>query len=193
MLWGTIARIGFVFRVEKQMAIPPRGDPRRPLHLAVRSTRLLGIIFLLFGSCASIPFLIRGAGSMGGGMLSAATLFVYVGPGAVYLVTAIYLKCRQFWAVVVGLAMASIQAIFVLLAVTFILIATVRQPAISFSLIPMAVLIFIVLVLGQLIYHLARSFDAIKYAPVEEQHGFEPLMAQQVEPPAVPRENEAGT
>jgi hypothetical protein len=48
------------------------------------------------------------------------------------------------------------------------------------------VLIFILLALAQLIYHLALSFDAIKYAPVEEQHGFEPLMAQPVEPPKAP-------
>jgi hypothetical protein len=173
--------------VEKQMAVPPRGDPRRPLHLAIRSTRVLAIIFLLFGTCASIPLLITGGMARRGGMfLNAGILFLYVGPGAVYLVTAIYLKRRQFWAVVVGLVMASIQSLFVLLAIAGILITMVRQPGSSIVLIPMGVLIFIILALAQLIYHLALSFDAIKYAPVEEQHGFEPLMAQPVEPPKAP-------
>ena len=30
------------------MALPPKHDPRRPLHLAVRSCRLLGLVFLCF-------------------------------------------------------------------------------------------------------------------------------------------------
>ena len=174
------------------MAIPPRGDPRRPLHLAVRSTRVLAIIFLLFGTCASIPMLIHGAVPMGGRMfLNLSVFIVYVGPGAVYLVTAIYLKCRRFWALILALVMASIQLLFALLGISVLLIAEMRQPAGSVAAIPAAILIFIILALAQLIYHLSLSFNAIRYTPVEEQHGFEPLMAQPVEPPTAPKEDEA--
>ena len=53
------------------------------------------------------------------------------------------------------------------------------------------VLVFIILALAQLIYHLALSFEAIKYAPPEEHHGFEPLMGLPIESPPMPGENEA--
>jgi len=187
MLCRTTPGIDFIFRVEKQMAVPPRGDPRRPLHLAIRSTRMLAIIFLLIGTLVSFLLLMQGGVPRRGGMLfTGAFLFFYVGPGAVYLVTAIYLKRRQFWAVVVGLVLASVQSLFVLFAIAGIFITVVRQSGASIAIFPVAVLIFILLALAQLIYHLALSFDAIKYAPVEEQHGFEPLMAQPVEPPKAP-------
>ena len=35
------------------MALPPRGDPRRPLHLAVRSMWVLGVMLVLLGLCGS--------------------------------------------------------------------------------------------------------------------------------------------
>jgi hypothetical protein len=165
------------------MAIPPRGDPRRPLHLAVRSTRVLAIIFLLFGTCASIPMLIQGALPMRGRMfLNLGVFIVYVGPGVVYFVTAIYMKRRQFWAVILALVMASIQLLFALLGISVLLIAEMRRPASSVAMIPAGVLIFVIL---------ALSFNAIRYTPVEEQHGFEPLMAQAVESPTAPKEDEA--
>jgi hypothetical protein len=174
------------------MAIPPRGDPRRPLHLAVRSTRVLAIIFLLFGTCASIPMLIQGALPMRGRMfLNLGVFIVYVGPGVVYFVTAIYMKRRQFWAVILALVMASIQLLFALLGISVLLIAEMRRPASSVAMIPAGVMIFVILALAQLIYHLALSFNAIRYTPVEEQHGFEPLMAQAVESPTAPKEDEA--
>jgi len=170
------------------MALPPKGDPRRPLHLAVRSTRMLAIIFLLFGSCAFVPFLIRGAMPVNARVfLELGNVILYFGPGAVYLVTSIYLMRRRFWAVVVAIVLASIQLLLVLIGIISLLIVMMRQPipqpVSSFALIPAGILLLIILALVQLIYHLALSFEAIKYIPVEEQHGFEPLMAQPVEPP----------
>jgi hypothetical protein len=181
-------KLPFRFRVEKQMGIPARGDPRRPLYLAVRSTRVLGILFLLIGTFVSLLLSVRGGMPRRGGIfLTGGLLLFYVGPGVVYLITAIYLKRRQFWAVVVGLVLASIQSLFVLLGIAGILLTLMRQPAVSIALVPMGVMIFVLLALAQLIYHLSLSFEAIKYAPTEEQHGFEPLMAT----PPPPKENDA--
>ena len=36
--------------------LPPKGDPRRPLHLAVRSTRLLGVASVLCGLVVILAF-----------------------------------------------------------------------------------------------------------------------------------------
>jgi len=181
MLWQEIASSRF--RVKKQMAIPPRGDPRRPLHLAVRSTRLLGILFLLIGTLMSSLTLRGGIPGRRGMVLTALLLLFYIGPGVVYLVTAIFLARRRFWAVVVGLVLASLQSLFVLFAIGSILIDIMRHPSRSVAMIPMVVMIFVILALAQLIYHLSRSFEAIRYAPVEDQHGFEPVMAKAVEAP----------
>jgi len=169
------------------MALPPRGDPRRPLHLAIRSTRVLAILFLLFGTCAFIPMLMQGGMPRRGGLfLGVSDLLFYIGPGAAYLVFSLFLRQRQFWAVVAALVLASIQLILTLFFAGALLIATLRQPNSSISLIAGGMVALVILALGQLIYHLALSFEAIKYGSVEQQHGFEPLMVQPVDLPAPP-------
>lgn len=83
------------------MALPPKGDPRRPLYLAIRSTRMLAIFFLLFGIFgAAALFIPRGMSSRAQTLITILTLMAYIGPGAAYLVFSIYLKQLRFWAVV---------------------------------------------------------------------------------------------
>jgi hypothetical protein len=168
-----------------KMALPPKGDPRRPLHLAIRSTRLLAIIFLLFGSCVFIPFLI-GRTARGIAPFAVASALIYTGPGAAYLVFSIYMKRRKFWAVVCATVLASIQLLLTLIGGIFGIIAVWHGPLPldATELIPMAILAFVILALSQLIYHLALSFEAIKHVPPDEQQrGFEPLMAQPIDVP----------
>ena len=43
------------------MALPPKGDPQRPLALAVRSTRILGILFIGLGLCGTLPMMLAPA------------------------------------------------------------------------------------------------------------------------------------
>jgi hypothetical protein len=137
-----------------------------------------------------LVLIVRGFAPMRNGIiLTAGLFFLYIGPGVIYLVTAIYLKRRRFWAVIVGLVLASVHLLFVLIVIAGLLITMSRHPAASVALIPMILMIFVGLALAQLIYHLSLSFEAIKYAPVEDQHGFEPLMGQAVEPPPAPRAN----
>jgi hypothetical protein len=162
------------------MALPPRGDPRRPLHLAIRSTRLLGGFFVVLGLFSLVPMLLSArAGSLAGmRVYFMASAMVYVVPGALYLLCSICLGRRQFWAVVGGIVLASIQLVFVVVASLGAVIALVSSPAVPPVLfwIMVAVLAFVGLALAQLIYHLARCFEAIKHpGPGEEIRGFEPL------------------
>jgi hypothetical protein len=162
------------------MALPPKGDPRRPLHLAIRSTRLLGGFFVALGLFSLVPMLISAqAGRMVG--MSAyfmAGAMVYAVPGALYILCSIYLGRRQFWAVVAGLVLASIQLIFVLFAVfgAVVSLASSQNSLPVFFWIMVGLLAFVGLALAQLVYHLSKSFEAIKHpAPGEEVRGFEPV------------------
>ena len=38
------------------MPLPPKGDPQRPIELAIRSSRLLGIVSTLFGLVMVVVF-----------------------------------------------------------------------------------------------------------------------------------------
>jgi hypothetical protein len=44
------------------MSLPPKGDPRRPLHLAIRSIRSLACLFFFIGAVASIATAAMGPG-----------------------------------------------------------------------------------------------------------------------------------
>jgi len=167
------------------MALPPRGDPRRPLHLAIRSTRLLAIIFLFLGGCLCAAVLANGRRSSIISLPAMAMLLFYFGPGVAYLIFTIYLKRRQFWAVLSSLILASIQLLFALVvAITLLIVSMIKSAHnVNFVIAPLLLLGIVILALAQLIYHLALSFEAIKHVPVEEQRGFEPLMVQPIAPP----------
>ena len=157
------------------MALPPRGDPRRPLHLAIRSTRLLAIIFLFLGGCLCAAVLANGRRSSIISLPAMAMLLFYT----------IYLKRRQFWAVLSSLILASIQLLFALVvAITLLIVSMIKSAHnVNFVIAPLLLLGIVILALAQLIYHLALSFEAIKHVPVEEQRGFEPLMVQPIASP----------
>lgn len=163
------------------MALPPKGDPRRPLHLAVRSLRVLGVILVLFSLCTlgptTLPMLRSGRGGPGNfPVFLVLAVLVYLVPGVLYLVFSIFLARRERWAVIGGLVLASVHGALSLLAlVSMALVAATGQvpgPAV----IPLVVMALVVVALAQLIYHLARSFEAIRYPPFGvEERGFEPL------------------
>jgi hypothetical protein len=163
------------------MALPPRGDPRRPLHLAIRSTRLLGGLFVLFSFCAMTPLLFPasfGGSARGASVYVASAAAVYFVPGLLYIVFSIYLAQRKFWAVVGAIILASIQLLFVLISLLLAMIvvfAPHSSPG-ALMIIPLAVIALMGAALGQLTYHLAKSFEAIRYTPWgQEERGFEPI------------------
>jgi len=169
------------------MPLPRKGDPRRPLHLAVRSTRLLAIIFLFFGSLAVAPMLTRGGLARGPDLLVSLSIFlVYIAPGVAYLIFSIFLKRRQLWAVWADLILASIHLLITLIGAVTLIIVSLNTMNRIIALAPAAILGLIILALAQLIYHLALSFEAIKHVPPEESRGFEPLMVEPITPPTSP-------
>jgi hypothetical protein len=194
------------------MALPPKGDPRRPLVLAIRSTRLFGILFLLFGLCSTLPMLMmrgrfmgmRGAGSGGISLIMLAVyvvmpMLVYFGPGIAYLITSVYLGRRTGWAIVLGLVVTSIHLLMMLLAGVGVgaMIVSVsqdpRQSGIIMVVLAATLVCVFIAALIQLLYHLAKSFEAIKYVPPDTQYGFEPIVSAQVAPsPATPTPSAPG-
>ena len=114
--------------------------------------------------------------------------------GVAYVLFSIYLKRRQFWAVLGSLILASIQLLFTAIAAVSLKIITLTKSAntLNFATISLNLLgsVSVILMLAQLIYHLALSFEAIKHVPVEEQRGFEPLMIQPINNPDIPPSSE---
>lgn len=166
------------------MALPPRGDLRRRMHLAIRSMWVLGSLLLLIGLCGIGGSLFSLAGRSpvppGVGVMQLVGSTIYWAPGVLYVVFAVYLKRRQLWAVVGGLILASIQFLFLLTGLV-VMIAIYFSPDSSLPppfLIAVGVMALFVLALAQLVYYLARSFQAIREPPYgREEHGFEPVMA----------------
>ena len=177
------------------MALPPEGDPQRPLHLAVRSTRILGIVFIVLGAVGMLPTLL-GIQRAGGIRLSIASLIllalfmslVYFGPGALYLVCSIHIARRRKWAVVTAMVLAGIQLLLILAGVVMMTFMAFSDApaALKWTLIlPAAVTLLIFLALAQLEYHLSKCFEAIRLAPLDVQRGFDPLPAAPLVPAAL--------
>jgi uncharacterized membrane protein YqjE len=176
------------------MALPPKGDPRRPLHLAIRSTRLLGGLFVLFGICGMAPalYIMRGGPGPAAGLLLASGTLMYLVPGLLHIVFSIYLGHRKFWAVVGALVLASIQLLFVVFGAIGVVAMTISAagPGQPFTTIMLLLIVFVAAALAQLIYHLSKSFESIKYPPYGiEVRGFEAIPmahAAGMPPPAAP-------
>ena len=165
------------------MPIPPKGDPRRPLHLAIRSMRLLGGMLVLFATCVTIAFVLRRGPMRGSSVPAFYFIFVvfYLLPGTCFIVFSIFLARRRMWAVVASLCLASVGCLVALGATGVMIVLIVANRAADWgAMIPIGVMALIVAALGQLIYHLARSFAAVRYTAPEER-GFEPIMMNETQ------------
>lgn len=167
------------------MVLPPRGDPRRPLHLAVWTARGLAAVFLFFGACGLVPQLYLLA--QGGGQYASVAALGIVGsmfyllPGVAYVVFAIYLRQHRFWAVVAALVLAGGQGLMFLLGTGVLTWVYFREGLAWAVLIPIALMGVVLFALAVLIYLLARSFAAIRHPPFgREERGFEPLRVRPV-------------
>ena len=172
------------------MPLPPKGDPRRPMHLAIRSMRLLGIILILLTLLGFVPFLYISGGGRAVPRLMLmfffSALVIYLIPGVLFLIFAIFLKRRQFWAVVGGIVLSSILLIFSLLSLVAVLLnfATAGHTPVGF--IGLMISMLFLAAFTQLIIHLSQSFKALNYFPVEEQRGFEVAPVAPIAPPPLP-------
>jgi hypothetical protein len=167
------------------MTLPPKGDPQRPLRLAVRLMRVLGTAFVALGLISVLPYLLmmRGRG-MGVPFFMFTSVGFYVVPGALYLVCAIFLARRKQWAVVVAIALDALQLGLMLFALVMVLIYAPWMSE-QLLLIPIGALAVFTLVLGALAYYLMKSFRAIREQPPELERGFETLPPAAVIPVVV--------
>ena len=172
------------------MPLPPKGDLRRPLHFAVRSMWVLGILFLLFGTCGLSSFLTFTTAPPAGGravsfdwvrvLIAVSVLLFYLIPGALYIFFAVYLRRHRMWAVVAALVLASIHTLFIVIGVIGMVVQILLgkaqdMPALARAIMG-AVALLVLAAFAQLLYHLSRSFRALPMPPFgTESRGFEPL------------------
>jgi hypothetical protein len=157
------------------------------MHLAIRSMWVLGSLLLLLGLCGtggSLMVMTRGGGAPLSFVIGqiVAAMFYWV-PGVAYGVFAIYLKQRRFWAVIGGIIVASLQGLFLLMGFIVLVVfyfaphSDLPRP---FSIV-LGVMALFLAALAQLVYHLARSFQALKEPPYgREERGFEPIGVRSV-------------
>ena len=97
-------------------------------------------------------------------------IIVSVCPGTAYILLSIFLACRHLWAVVATLVLA-LANLFIFVVIGGSAVANGEIPCFLAIILGMAILTLVLL-----IYHLTKSFEAIKYVPLDEQRGFEVLM-----------------
>ena len=151
------------------MTLPPPGDPRRPLYLAIRSTRLLGVLFVLLGLVTPIPTLRANPGRFDLPWPVIASSLIHLVPGVLYLICAVLLGRRRRAAVVAALGLAAVHCVMVagsLAAFSGLLFAA--APGTLFLITAVSVMLLSMAALGQLFFHLMKSFGAVGLPPIKD-------------------------
>jgi hypothetical protein len=136
--------------------LPPKDDPARPLHLAVRSTRLLGCVSVLCGLVVILAFgyfnryTLYRAYFLGGGLV------VWFVPGVLLVTCSYFLARRRRVAAIAGIVVALVQGTC---AATLFYLSVTLQPV---SPVPVVLSALWVLAIVQLVHHLWRSLAAIR-------------------------------
>ena len=152
------------------MPIPPKGDPQRPIELAIGSTRLRGIVSTLFGLVMVLVFGYFNRLQRFRPYFIGLGLVVWFVPGVLYLAASHFMRRRSRAGVVTAMATAAGQGVFA----AALLVGTLTvQPV---SPIPVVLTAFWVAALVQLIGHLRRSFESVRL-DTEHVRGFEALGA----------------
>ena len=149
------------------MALPPKGDPRRPLHLAIRSTRLLGVLFVMLGLLILLPALKTNPHPLELPWPVIAASLIHLIPGLLYAVCAVLLTRGRRSAVISAMGLVAIHCVMVagsLAAYSGLLMAQTHDS--GFLIGALLVMMLAMAALGQLFYHLVKSFKAIE-APAE--------------------------
>lgn len=151
------------------MALPPHGDPRRPLHLAVRSTRLLGAAFLLLGVCTPLPTLKVNPNVLELPWRLVAAAVTHLVPGALYLVCAALLGRQRRSAVIAAMGLVAVHCVSVLGSLTgFSVLLFTHAGNAVFLLFGVSTMLLVMAALGQLFFHLVRSLKVVTQRPVDE-------------------------
>jgi hypothetical protein len=163
------------------MSTVSRVDPSRALQLAIRSTRLLGVLFILVGVLTPVPTLRRGATLMSLPWPVVVASLTHLVPGVLYWVSAELLRRRRRSAVFAALGMALFHFIIVAgnLAAYVTLLAGEEVDR-RFLFTALVVGFLAVAALAQLMYHLIKSLSAVS-VPAEPDEFEDPLCAD-IEP-----------
>lgn len=169
------------------MPLPPRDDPQRPLALAIRSTRLLGIVMILlsFIPLLSIGFAARSFSGLPAWIEIIAIsmiLLLILGPGVMYLLCSIFMKRRRKWAIIVAIILSSIQLAWIGFSGATLIASIVESPGQNSGIfVAMGLIVIFMLAFIQLLVHLSKSFSSLRHIPIGGERGFSPIMVQPVE------------
>ena len=151
------------------MALPPLGDPRRPLHLAIRSTRLLGVLFILLGLITPLPTLHLTHSLLELPWPIVGASLIHLVPGLLYVLCAVLLRRRKRSALISALGLVAVHCVMTAgsLAVYSGLLVAQTHDA-TFLVGALLVMMLAMAALGQLFFHLTKSFKAIDLPPLDE-------------------------
>jgi len=150
------------------MAIPPADDALRPVLLAARSLRLLGVLFIVIGAVTPVPALKAGHSIVALPPAVVITTLTHVVPGVLYhLCAALLLRGRRAGVfAAMGLAMAH----FILVAgnlAAYTQMLILGGTSVEFLFLALTIGFLTVAALAQLMYHLVKSLRVLR-PPTEE-------------------------
>lgn len=145
------------------MQLPPLDDAVRPVYLAVRSLRLLAVLFVLIAAVTPALAIKRGHAASGLPPAVIVTALSHAVPGALYLLSAALLVRGRRTAVfaAMGLAMAH----FILVAgnlAAFVQMLVVGGASANFLFVALTIGFLTVAALAQLMYHLVKSLRVLR-------------------------------
>ena len=155
------------------MTLPPKDDLLRPVYLAVRGLRLLGVLFILLGAVTALQGLRPGASPKTMSFIG----LTHAMPGALYLLCALLLLRGRRSSVFAAMGLAMAHFILVagnLAAYVSMLVAGGTSPRVLF--VALTVGFLTVAALAQLMYHLVKSLTVLR-APVDQEESFSPQAA----------------
>ena len=157
------------------MALPPKGDPARPLHLAASSATVLGVLALLGGGLVALVLLFADTRSPGGSVvrlgLLLATAF-YLVLGTCFVTLAMFMRRRKAWAVIVTMVLVGM----VLLMMAVGLLRSAMGGLLAENPVPALITVLVGTALIQMMFHLVKGYRFI--SSLTPPQGFTPIMAQ---------------
>jgi hypothetical protein len=147
-------------------SLPPKGDPARPLHLAVRSSRLLGAASVLCGLVVILAFGYFNRYTLYRKHFIAGGMIVWFVPGVLLATCSHFLARRRKGAAVAAMVVAFSQGVCAAALLYFSVTLTPVSP------IPVILAALWVAAIVQLLHHLWRSLRAIE-VDVDHVRGFE--------------------
>ena len=152
------------------MPVPPKGDPQRPIELAIRSTRTLGYVSAVFGLVMMVAFGYFNRYPRFRPYFIGMGLLVWFIPGVLFLTASHFLRRRSRAAIVGAMATTAGQMVFA----GALLVGTVTVEPVSP--VPVILTALWVAALVQLMAHLRASFESVR-VDAEHVRGFEAVGA----------------